>query len=154
MATIREARPADLPVLWTLATLPNIGQTADPSAPLPLPAADEPPEAFPDLTDPTDPARHFLAFLVAEQNGHLAAMGGIRPAADHPGRAEVLRIRVHPARRRRGLGRRLMAALEERASALGYDEMLLNTATNQPEAMAGAQRILGKKRSWYRKSQS
>jgi ribosomal protein S18 acetylase RimI-like enzyme len=63
-------------------------------------------------------------------------MGGIGPVADHPGRAEALRVRVHPALRRRGLGRALMTALEDRAAALGYDELFLDTATNQPEAMA------------------
>ena len=37
---IRDARPGDAPVLWTLSTLPNIGETADPHLPLALPPAD------------------------------------------------------------------------------------------------------------------
>jgi hypothetical protein len=39
MATIREFRNDDAPVLWTLSTLPNIGFTADRNTPLSLPAA-------------------------------------------------------------------------------------------------------------------
>jgi ribosomal protein S18 acetylase RimI-like enzyme len=45
-------------------------------------------------------------------------------------------VRVHPARRRRGIGRELMAALESRAAGRGFRESWLDTATNQPEAMA------------------
>jgi ribosomal protein S18 acetylase RimI-like enzyme len=45
-------------------------------------------------------------------------MGGIRP--NGRGQAEVLRLRVHPATRRRCIGRRLMADLEERAAWLGF----------------------------------
>ncbi|WP_077057594.1 GNAT family N-acetyltransferase [Streptomyces sp. MP131-18] len=137
MMTVRAARRDDLPVLWTMATLPNIGATADPSVPLPLPAATEAPEEFADVADPE---RHFVGaggcFLVAEAAGHVAAMGGFRPQPDHPGRAGILRVRVHPALRRRGIGRALMAALEAEACALGYREAWLDTATNQPEAMA------------------
>jgi ribosomal protein S18 acetylase RimI-like enzyme len=61
-------------------------------------------------------------------------MGGVRP--NDRGRAEVLRVREHPAVRRRGVGRALMTALEARAAQLGLVEMHLDTATNQLEAMA------------------
>ncbi|MEV6849692.1 GNAT family N-acetyltransferase [Actinoplanes sp. NPDC051411] len=73
-------------------------------------------------------------FLVAELDGHLAGMGGFRrgPGGD----AEVLRVRVHPATRRRGVGRALMTELERRAARAGRHRMCLDTATNQPEAMA------------------
>ncbi|MDT0345465.1 GNAT family N-acetyltransferase [Streptomyces litchfieldiae] len=127
----------DLPVLWAMATLPNIGATADSSVPLPLPGASEAPEPFADLADPW---RHFEAvggcFLVATVDGHVAAMGGFRPRCDRPGRIEILRVRVHPALRRRGLGQALMSALEAHARAKGFREAWLDTATNQPEAMA------------------
>ncbi|WP_328993945.1 GNAT family N-acetyltransferase [Kribbella sp. NBC_01245] len=132
MVTIRGHRRSDLPQVWTLATMPHIGATADPSAPLPLPAAAEPPTAFPVLADPD--ALPGGDLLVGEIDGHIVAMGGLW---DHgQGRAEIVFVRVHPATRRRGIGRRLMTALEERALALGYDEVVLNTATNQPEAVA------------------
>jgi ribosomal protein S18 acetylase RimI-like enzyme len=90
---------------------------------------------FPDLADVPG---HFLQtggdFLIAEIDDDLVGMGGIPPNAD--GEAEVLRLRVHSATRRRGVGRALMNALEERAAQLGIQQMHLDTATNQPEAMA------------------
>lgn len=135
MVTIREFREGDAPVLWTLSTLPNIGATADPTMPLALPAAASAPAAFADLADVH---RWFPeaggVFLVAEHEGHLVGMGGFRPNARR--QAEVLRVRVHPAVRRVGVGRAVMGGLESRASALGLPEMFLDTATNQPEAMA------------------
>lgn len=136
-ATIRAVRAGDLPVLWTLAVFPNIGATADPSVPFPLPGAAEPPAEFPDLADPVG---NFAGLggrlLVAEVDGEIAAMGGYQPARDRPGRAQVVRVRVHPALRRRALGRRLMTAIEADAVARGFREAWLDTATNQPEAMA------------------
>jgi ribosomal protein S18 acetylase RimI-like enzyme len=134
--TLRRFEDADEPTLWALNDLPNIGATADPTVPLPLPPAATPPDSFTDLADI---AGCFLRcggeFLVAELDGHLVGMGGIRPSG-LPQRAEVLRVRVHPAARRRGVGRALMAALEQRAGQLGIRELHLDTATNQPEAMA------------------
>ncbi|GIG61771.1 hypothetical protein Lfu02_61430 [Longispora fulva] len=135
MVTIRGFRDADAPVVWTLSTLPNIGATADASIPLALEPAAGPPAAFDDLADVRasfDGAGG--AFLVAETGGHLVGMGGILP--NDAGQAEVLRVRVHPATRRQGVGRALMAALETRAAELGLREMFLDTATNQPEAVA------------------
>lgn len=121
--------------MWALNALPNIGETADPSVPVPLPAADAAPTDFSDLADVEG---SFLAvggeFLVVELDGHVVGMGGYRPSAD--ARAEVLRVRVHPATRRRGVGRALMAELERRAAGNGLTTMHLDTATNQPAAMA------------------
>jgi ribosomal protein S18 acetylase RimI-like enzyme len=62
------------------------------------------------------------------------AMGGIRPNSKT--RAEVKHIRVHPAMRRRGVGRSLMLGLEDAARRLGFQELHLDTAANQPEAVA------------------
>ena len=45
-------------------------------------------------------------------------------------------MRVHPAVRRRGSGRLLVSALEEVASKLGFHQLHLDTASNQPEAVA------------------
>ncbi|HLL65362.1 MAG TPA: GNAT family N-acetyltransferase [Micromonosporaceae bacterium] len=135
MVTVRRFRDDDAPTLWALNALPNIGATADPATPLPLPPAAAPPPNFPDLGDV--PGRFAACggdFLVAELDGHLVGMGGIRPTGD--GTAEVVRVRVHPATRRCGVGRALMDALEARAAELGITELHLDTATNQPEAMA------------------
>ncbi|GIM95464.1 GNAT family N-acetyltransferase [Paractinoplanes toevensis] len=135
MLTVRRFRDTDAGVLWALNALPNIGETADPAVPIPLPAAAEAPANFPDLADIEGT---FLAtggeFLVVELDGHVVGMGGYRPDAGE--RAEVLRVRVHPATRRRGIGRALMAELERRATADGLRSMHLDTATNQPAAMA------------------
>ena len=96
-----------------------------------------PVEVFDDLADPQ---RTFAAaggvLVVAELGGRIAAMGGFRPADDVPGRVEILRVRVHPARRRLGLGTAIMSTLETGAAARGYRQAWLDTATNQPGAMA------------------
>lgn len=135
MVTVRRFRNPDAGVLWALNALPNIGETADPAVPIPLPAAAEAPANFPDLADIE---RTFLAtggeFLVVELDGHVVGMGGYRLGT--AARAEVLRVRVHPATRRRGIGRALMAELEQRAAGNGLTTMHLDTATNQPAAMA------------------
>ena len=132
---IREFRAGDEPVLWTLSVLPNVGATGDPEMTLALPPAVAAPTQFGDLADVTT---SFTlaggAFLVAEHDGHLVGMGGFRP--NRHGRAEVLRVRVHPAVRRAGVGRALMAGLASRARERGLTAMFLDTATNQPEAMA------------------
>lgn len=135
MVTIRRFRDEDTRTLWALNALPNVGATADPLVSLPLVPAVEPPAGFSDLADVRT---CFLdvggEFLVAELGGHLVGMGGVRPSGE--ARAEVLRVRVHPATRRRGVGRALMAALERWATRHGIRELHLDTATNQPEAMA------------------
>lgn len=135
VTTIREFHPGDAPALWTLSTLPNVGHTADVTVPIELPAASAAPVQFADLAD--IPANFILlggVFLVAEHHGHPVGMGGFRPNAR--GQAEVLRVRIHPALRRTGIGRALMEDLEIRAAGHGFHEMFLDTATNMPEAMA------------------
>jgi ribosomal protein S18 acetylase RimI-like enzyme len=138
--SIRAFREEDSPLLWTLSILPNIGHTADPQVPLPLPPAVEPPASSPDLADVClNFHRAGGDFLIGMFDGHLVGMGGVRP--NDRGQAEVLRVRVHPAVRRRGVGRALMTALEARAAQLRLVEMHLDTATNQPEAMAFYRRL-------------
>ncbi|MEU8821689.1 GNAT family N-acetyltransferase [Actinoplanes sp. NPDC048796] len=135
VVTVRRFRGGDARVLWALNALPNIGRTADPAVPVPLPPAAGPPAAFSDLADIE---AGFLTvggeFLVVELDGNLVGMGGYRP--DGEGGAEILRVRVHPALRRRGIGRALMGALERCAAGDGLRSARLDTATNQPEAMA------------------
>lgn len=136
MLTVRSVEPTDLPVVWAMAVLPNVGATADPSVPVPLPRASTAPLEFGDLANP---AVTFGAvcgdFVVAEMDGDIVGMGGFR-SSSVPGRAVILRVRVHPARRRLGIGRALMVALEYSAMASGFREAWLDTATNQQEAMA------------------
>ena len=137
---VRRFADVDAPTVWALNDVPNIGATADSTIPLPLPPAASPPVNFSDLSDITGCfVRTGGGFLVAEQDGHLVGMGGIRPSGQQ--RAEVLRVRVHPATRRRGVGRAVMTALEQRAGELGIRELHLDTATNQPEAMVFYRRL-------------
>lgn len=132
---LRQFVASDTGAVWALNNLPNVGDTADPDLPIDLVHPTGPPQSFPYLADVE---RHFLAdrgeFLVVEEGGYLVGMGGIRP--NTPSEAEVLHVRVHPATRRRGVGRMLMLGLEARARGLGFELLHLDTATNQPDAVA------------------
>lgn len=132
---LRRFAASDVGAVWALNALPNVGSTADPTVPLGLTAPASPPPAFPYLADVE---QHFLntggEFLVVEHENQLVGMGGIRP--NNATEAEVLHIRVHPATRRQGVGRLLMDGLEARARVLGFQRLHLDTATNQPDAIA------------------
>jgi len=53
MLSVRPAETQDLPVIWALSVLLNVGYTADTSVLFPLPPAQSiPAEAFSDLDDP------------------------------------------------------------------------------------------------------
>ena len=135
MITLRQAVSGDGPRLWALNHLPFIGATADPDVPLVLPLPDQAPSAFPDLADVEE---SFLAaggdFVVAELDGLVVGMCGFLPTSSSE--VEILRLRVHPALRRRGIARSIMEDLGGRAAKAGFAEVHLNTATNQPEAVA------------------
>ncbi len=76
-------------------------------------------------------------FLVADVDGVPAAMGGWRrggPAGDTD--AEVKRMYVRDAFRRRGLARLVLGELERTAAQAGIDRLVLETGSKQPEAMA------------------
>ena len=73
-------------------------------------------------------------FLVAEVDGVAAGCGGWR-ARGH-GTAELKRMYVEPAFRRRGIAAVLLAELERTAAAAGHKRLLLNSGDRQPEALA------------------
>ena len=73
-------------------------------------------------------------FLVVLDHDSAVGCGGFRYLS--PGVAEIKRMYVDSAGRRRGVGRHILRALEERAAAAGYDETWLETGTEQPEAIA------------------
>lgn len=73
-------------------------------------------------------------FLILVDEGETVAAGGYRFFAD--GTGELKRMWTRSDRRRRGLGRRLLAALEVEARAAGYRRLLLETGPAQPEAVA------------------
>ncbi|GII55587.1 GNAT family N-acetyltransferase [Planotetraspora thailandica] len=73
-------------------------------------------------------------FLVGEVTGSgIVAMGGLRRIDDQT--AEMCRLRVHPEHQRRGYGGLIMAALEERAGALGYSVLRGDTTLQQVAAL-------------------
>jgi GNAT superfamily N-acetyltransferase len=73
-------------------------------------------------------------FLVAEVDGVLAGCGAWR--ALPTGEAEIKRVYVEPAFRRRGLAQLIVAALEDGAARAGHGSVVLNTGQEQPEALA------------------
>lgn len=73
-------------------------------------------------------------FLVAEVDGVPAGCGAWR--AMSPDVAEIKRVYVEPAFRRRGLAQAIVAALEYGAARAGHECVVLNTGQQQPEALA------------------
>lgn len=76
-------------------------------------------------------------------DGSLVAIGGLLPNdAGHadertvPGAAELHRMRVAPTHQRRGISRRLLAALERAAVDRGFEAVLATTARRQAGAVA------------------
>lgn len=72
-------------------------------------------------------------FLVVEVDGVPAGCGAWRALPS--GAAEIKRVYVEPAFRRRGVARLVVAALEEGAVAAGHAQVVLNTGREQPEAL-------------------
>ncbi len=77
------------------------------------------------------------AILVARRDwADAPPVGGVGLRSIAPTIGEVRRLWVDPGWRGRGLGRALMAALEEEALGLGHVRMQLATGDRQPEAVA------------------
>lgn len=72
-------------------------------------------------------------FLVGEVDGRIMAMGALRRVDDET--AEVCRLRVHPDFQRRGFATRVLEALEEAASRLGYTWLRGDTTLAQGAAL-------------------
>ena len=73
-------------------------------------------------------------FLVARIDGEPAGCGGWRDLGD--GRAEIKRMFTAAEHRNRGVARTLLAELERTAAAAGIEELVLETGSVQPEAIA------------------
>jgi GNAT superfamily N-acetyltransferase len=72
-------------------------------------------------------------FLVGYLDSDPVASGGLRRHADDE--VEIKRMYVAPGARGRGLSRLMLAALEERARAMGAGRVVLETGERQPEAI-------------------
>lgn len=73
-------------------------------------------------------------FVIVSEDGEAVAGGGVRRLEDGVG--EIKRMFVAPSARGRGHGRRVLSALEEAASELGYRRLRLDTAQSLPVAIA------------------
>jgi putative acetyltransferase len=74
------------------------------------------------------------AFVVARWDGVAIGCGGVHCLYGKVG--ELKRIYVIPEARRKGLARRILAVLEQKALDLGYPVVWLETGIRQPEAIA------------------
>jgi GNAT superfamily N-acetyltransferase len=85
--------------------------------------------------DPDEVAAGTGSFLLArDAAGEPLGCGAVRRVA--PGVVELKRMFTRPAARRTGVGRALLAALEEAARALGATRLVLETGSRSPEAIA------------------
>jgi GNAT superfamily N-acetyltransferase len=77
-------------------------------------------------------------FVVAVRGEQVLAMGGWRRVEHDTGvpTAEIKRMYVRPDARRQGLARLVLAELEASAARSGIARIVLNTGTQQPEAIA------------------
>ena len=85
------------------------------------------------LVDAEALAASGAVFLVARRSGEL--LGSIAFHLIAPGHAEMKRLFVREKARRFGLGRRLLAALEEAARQRQIGRISLETGIRQPEAI-------------------
>jgi GNAT superfamily N-acetyltransferase len=88
--------------------------------------------------DPDEPASADLApphgiFFIAWRDDEPAGCGGLRRYAD--GIGEIKRMYTRPQARRSGVGRTVLAAVEQCARELAYARLVLETGTKQPEAI-------------------
>lgn len=78
-----------------------------------------------------------LDLFVVYGKGRIQGTVQLIPAAmpNQPHRADVAKLLVHPDARRRGLGRALMAALQNRAIELGRTTLVLDTRSSDPSRL-------------------
>jgi GNAT superfamily N-acetyltransferase len=94
----------------------------------------------PPVHDPRDYESPRGVLLVARLGGEPVGCGALRPGPAE-GVGEVKRMYVAPAVRGRRVAERLLAELLEAARRLGYRRLVLETGTEQPEALRLYQRL-------------
>lgn len=77
---------------------------------------------------------HINQVIVAYADNQPAGCGAFRLFS--PESVEIKRMFVHPSFRKRGIATLLLDALETWAGAFGFQECMLETGYNQPEAIA------------------
>ncbi|MDD7964063.1 GNAT family N-acetyltransferase [Actinomycetospora lemnae] len=89
------------------------------------------------VTTPDEMAPPRGAFLVGYLDGRAVAIGGVRPLGPAgTDVAEIKRLYVVPDARSRGVGRALLAALEDAARELGYARVRLDAGAEQRHSRA------------------
>jgi GNAT superfamily N-acetyltransferase len=86
------------------------------------------------VVDPAEFVPPAGLFLVAEVDGVPVGCGAWRALPSEV--AEIKRVYVEPAFRRRGMAQVVVAALEAGAARAGHGAVVLNTGKEQPEALA------------------
>lgn len=81
------------------------------------------------VTTPDEMTAPDGAFLVGYEDGRPVAIGGLRGLGD--GICEIKRMYVVPDARLRGIGRALLAALEDAGRRLGYTRVRLDAGEEQ-----------------------
>ena len=84
--------------------------------------------------DPAEARGPRGAFLLAILDGQPVGCGALCPVDEET--AEIRQVFVTPPARRRGVGRALLAALEQCALDFSYHLIRLETGNRQPEAIA------------------
>lgn len=77
--------------------------------------------------------------LVARRTGEVVGLAGLAPLGE--GRAELCKLHVRPDCQRRGVGRRLVETLIERARRRGFGQMELHVTATQKAAVHLYQRL-------------
>jgi GNAT superfamily N-acetyltransferase len=90
-------------------------------------------DADPDHLDAPQLSAPCGAFVVAWLDADAVACGGLRRVDERVG--EIKRMYVRPAWRGHGVGRAVLDAVEARARELGFERLILETGTRQPEAI-------------------
>jgi len=88
----------------------------------------------PDHLDVPQLAAPHGTFVLACIDTEAVGCGALRRADEHVG--EIKRMYVRPAWRGQGVSRAVLLAVEARARELGYERLILETGTRQPEAIA------------------
>jgi len=89
---------------------------------------------------PTDYLPPRGLFLVAWLDGEAVGCGALRPGPT-AGTGEVKRMYVAPHVRGRRIAERVLGALVDAAAGLGYQRLVLETGTAQPEAVRLYERL-------------